>query len=318
MTLAQLAFGPFGILNMLRGHFYVPVAVTLLVRCALLAPRGSLIYESTAAITTVTAAAVLLLVIILDLMIDTKKFGALQTEFDNRPWVNSSYFYRSKPTDTGTRKVCPFTQNSAKGTCPVCCTCTSVDGYYHGDPYVLHELLGANMIEYRMAEAAAERNDNPVMGRIELDTLIQYKGNYVFGTLSPSCKGCYFKTWCWNVACRMVWQSAILACNLMISSYLFKGEITIFYVDLKNILLCASFFFTSSTVCMIIYTISTSIVFVMEHPFMDKKSIPQFIDINNAAIMEWVYYFAEPSAKFGVNPSRTYWGWLNPKTIPAT
>ena len=24
---------------------------------------------------------------------------------------------------------------------------------YQGDPYVLHELLGANMIEYRMAEA---------------------------------------------------------------------------------------------------------------------------------------------------------------------
>ena len=59
------------------------------------------------------------------------------------------------------------------------------------------------MIEYDMARKATEREDNLVMGRIQLDTLLNYRGNYLFGTISPSCKGCYLKTWCWNIAYRM-------------------------------------------------------------------------------------------------------------------
>ena len=109
---------------------------------------------------------------------------------------------------------CPFTNNPVRGTCPICCSLTHKDGYYHGDPHVLHE-FSSQIVEHEMAKEASAMDHKPVLGRIQLDTLIAYRANYLFATLSPSCKGCYYKTWCWNVGYRMTWQSAILGFNCM-------------------------------------------------------------------------------------------------------
>ena len=55
----------------------------------------------------------------------------------------------------------------------------------------------------------------------------------------------------------------------------------------------------------------------MQHPFMDKNSIPKWLDVNNAAHMEWVHYFADPASKFGVVPTKQYWEFLTKtKTSP--
>lgn len=43
---------------------------------------------------------------------------------------------------------------------------------------------------------------------------------------------------------------------------------------------------------------------------MDKNSIPKWLDVNNTAHMDWVLYFADPASKFGVVPTKKYWGWL--------
>ena len=247
------------------------------------------------------------------ILLETDRFGKLRTAFDSRPWRNRENMYLSAnlPIEVKPMKSsCPFSAKAAKGTCPICSTCASRDGYHHGDPKALHNTVGIAMIEYGMARKAAEREDNPVMGRLQLDTLINYRGNYLFGTISPSCKGCYYKTWCWNVAYRMAWQSAIVSLNAMLCTFIFSADITIVYADLKNILLCVSAFFSMSTLCMQLTILATAIVFILEHPFMDNASLPGWLDVNNRIVMMIVHYFADPGAKFGVSPTKEYWEWL--------
>ena len=144
-------------------------------------------------------------------------------------------------------------------------------------------------------------DEKPVLGRIQLDTLIACRANYLFATISRSCKGYYIKAWCRNVGYRMTWQSAILGFSTMMCTYLFGKDIKIFYADLRAVLLCTSVFFSISTLYMLVSVICTSIVFIHEHPaFMDADAIPKFLDLKNKRIKEWVYWFAEDYARFGV------------------
>ena len=122
------------------------------------------------------------------ILLETDRFGKLRTAFDSRPWRNRENMYLSANLPVEVKPIkssCPFSAKAAKGTCPICSTCASRDGYHHGDPKALHNTVGIAMIEYGMARKAAEREDNPVMGRLQLDTLINYRGNYLFGTISP-------------------------------------------------------------------------------------------------------------------------------------
>ena len=50
--------------------------------------------------------------------------------------------------------------------------------------------------------------------------------------------------------------------------------------------------------------IATSVVFIIEHPFMDNAAVPKWIDLDNKMLMTIVYYFADPAAKFGVPPTK--------------
>lgn len=45
MTVLQLTFQPFGILNVLRERFVIPVGVTCLLRVALLSPKDTYLYK---------------------------------------------------------------------------------------------------------------------------------------------------------------------------------------------------------------------------------------------------------------------------------
>ena len=245
-------------------------------------------------------------------LLDTDKYGKIRSSFDKRPWRNmNSLFQRTEEEEVFTNFntiQCPFTNNPVRGTCPICCSLTHKDGYYHGDPYVLHE-FSSQIVEHEMAKEASAMDHKPVLGRIQLDTLIAYRANYLFATLSPSCKGCHYKTWCWNVGYRMTWQSAILGFNCMMCTYLFGEDIQIFYANLRAILFCMSMFFSVSTLYMLFALICTSIVFIHEHPrFMDPDAIPKFINMkNNEHIRSWVYWFADEGAVFGVNPTKSYW-----------
>ena len=245
--------------------------------------------------------------------LETETYGKLRSVFDSRPWRNRDDVYlpaSSVSPASGAANLCPFSNKMARGTCPICCSCTSRDGYHHGDPKRIHDVIGIAMIEYDMARKAAEGREGPLIARVQLDTLVSYRGNYLFGTISPSCKGCFIKTWCWNVAYRMTWQSAILAFNSMLCTFIFYADITIFYADLKNMLLCISAFFSVSTLCMQFTILATAVVFIMEHPFMDDDSLPKWLMVHKKLVMKWIHYFALPSAKFGIPATRKYWSWL--------
>ena len=247
--------------------------------------------------------------------LETETYGKLRSVFDSRPWRNRDHVYlpaSSVSPASGEANLCPFSNKMARGTCPICCSCTSRDGYHHGDPKRIHDVIGIAMIEYDMARKAAEGREGPLIARVQLDTLVSYRGNYLFGTISPSCKGCFIKTWCWNVAYRMTWQSAILAFNSMLCTFIFYADITIFYADLKNMLLCISAFFSVSTLCMQFTILATAVVFIIEHPFMDDDSLPKWlmVRLHKKLVMKWIHYFALPSAKFGIPATRKYWSWL--------
>ena len=108
----------------------------------------------------------------------------------------------------------------------------------------------------------------------------------------------------------MTWQSAIIGFNSMLCTFIFSSDITIVYADLKNTLLCVSAFFSASTLVMQLAILASSIVFNIEHPFMDKACILRWVDINNKLMMTVLYYLADPAAKFGVPPTKEYWQWL--------
>ena len=306
-------------LEVRRSSFYLSsVCVSRLGVCAadfsLSSPsfKNARLRKRTVYFTTGVAGLMLLVCAFAYILLDTDKYGKIRSSFDKRPWRNmKSLFQRTEEEEVFTNFntiQCPFTNNPVRGTCPICCSLTHKDGYYHGDPYVLHE-FSSQIVEHEMAKEASAMDHKPVLGRIQLDTLIAYRANYLFATLSPSCKGCYYKTWCWNVGYRMTWQSAILGFNCMMCTYLFGEDIQIFYADLRAILFCMSMFFSVSTLYMLLALICTSVVFIYEHPhFMDLDAIPKFIDLkNNERVRSWVYWFADESARFGVNPTKSYW-----------
>ena len=274
--------------------------------------KNARLRKRTVYFTTGVAGLMLLVCAFAYILLDTDKYGKIRSSFDKRPWRNmKSLFQRTEEEEVLVNfnaMKCPFTNNPVRGTCPICCSLTHKDGYYHGDPHVLHE-FSSQIVEHEMAKEASAMDHKPVLGRIQLDTLIAYRANYLFATLSPSCKGCYYKTWCWNVGYRMTWQSAILGFNCMMCTYLFGEDIQIFYADLRAILFCMSMFFSVSTLYMLLALICTSVVFIYEHPhFMDLDAIPKFIDLkNNERVRSWVYWFADESARFGVNPTKSYW-----------
>lgn len=263
--------------------------------------------------TTGVAGLMLLICALAFILLDTEKYGKIRSSFDKRPWRNmKSLFQRTEEEEIidFNTKTCPFTNDRVRGTCPICCSLTHKNGYYHGDPSVFHE-FSSQIVEHEMAKEASAMDHKPVLGRIQLDTLIAYRANYLFATLSPSCKGCYYKTFCWNVSYRMTWQSAILGFNCMMCTYLFGEDIKFFYADLRAVLFCMSMFFSVSTLCMLFSLICTSIVFINEHPqFMDTNAIPKFIDLKNERIKTWIYWFSDDRARFGINPTRTYFSFL--------
>ena len=63
----------------------------------------------------------------------------------------------------------------------------------------------------------------------------------------------------------------------MLCTFIFYADITIFYADLKNMLLCISAFFSVSTLCMQFTILATAVVFIIEHPFMDDDSLPKWL-----------------------------------------
>lgn len=189
-----------------------------------------------------------------------------------------------------------------------CSSETRLTSLQQGDPPILHAIVGDSILEHRLAMKASECDHKPKLGRIQLDTLIKYRGNFLFGTISPSCKGCYVKAWCWTVGYRMVWQATILGFNTMLCSHLFGEEVKIF--DLKSTLLCLSMFFSVSSICMLISILSTALVFIREHEFMQSADVPKYLLQDLGSVETVIRFMADPCASFGVNPTKKYWNWL--------
>ena len=87
----------------------------------------------------------------------------------------------------------------------------------------------------------------------------------------------------------------------------FGEDVNVF--DLKSILLCLSMFFSISTICMLVSILATATLFIREHPFMVTSKV-QEPTTQFGFIERIIVVMADPSARYGVNPTKTYWNWL--------
>lgn len=67
------------------------------------------------------------------LLLETEKYGRVRAVFDGRPWKNMKGLMEEPDNATSVEskiKMCPFTGQEAHGTCPICHSIVSYDGYY--------------------------------------------------------------------------------------------------------------------------------------------------------------------------------------------
>ena len=65
-------------------------------------------------------------------LLETEYFGYIRSVFDFRPWRNMKGLLEdTNETPCSSPKACPFTGKEAHGTCPICHSLVSEDGYYH-------------------------------------------------------------------------------------------------------------------------------------------------------------------------------------------
>jgi len=77
-------------------------------------------------------------------LLETDRYGTIRAAFDERPWRNNSDLHENKTVDTKSKITCPFTGKEAHGTCPICLSIVSRDGYYH----VSHLSSHSNMLDF--------------------------------------------------------------------------------------------------------------------------------------------------------------------------
>jgi hypothetical protein len=66
------------------------------------------------------------------LLLETEKYGRVRAVFDGKPWKNMKGLMEELDNVTSVEsKMCPFTGQEAHGTCPICHSIVSYDGYYH-------------------------------------------------------------------------------------------------------------------------------------------------------------------------------------------
>mmetsp|Transcript_20158 Transcript_20158/g.32643 ORF Transcript_20158/g.32643 Transcript_20158/m.32643 type:complete len:207 (+) Transcript_20158:212-832(+) len=137
MTIAQLTFQPFGILNAMRERFVIPLATTCLLRVALFSPKDTNLYRIfgtsqrgppsspgltgqkavppsplvfnlhiylylslfllAAGLIVMLAVATMAFSVVYYVLLETDTFGKLRSVFDSRPWRNRESVYTASP-----------------------------------------------------------------------------------------------------------------------------------------------------------------------------------------------------------------------------
>jgi len=62
---------------------------------------------------------------------------------------------------------------------------------------------------------------------------------------------------------------------------------------------------------MLLSLLATAVVFIREHTFMHTAEVPKFVTQDMGVFCsDFFRIMADPRARYGVNPSKTYWSWL--------
>ena len=148
----QLVMQPFGIANSLRWNFLIPVSATGALAATVAAPKSTGLYTFCGARLTTqvkryfshsfslerwtlfVATCMMVFSATWFVMLETDRFSRIRAVFDKKPWRNTPDIMEDhEPMSVELKPdvMCPFTARNADGTCPICHSIVSHDGYYH-------------------------------------------------------------------------------------------------------------------------------------------------------------------------------------------
>jgi len=66
-------------------------------------------------------------------LLETDRYKGIRVVFDAKPWRNAAGLLEDAEelTKAKSKLMCPFTGKEGSGTCPICHSIVSHDGYYH-------------------------------------------------------------------------------------------------------------------------------------------------------------------------------------------
>lgn len=93
-----------------------------------------------------------------------------------------------------TQLECPFTFTSVTMRCNVCGCCVADSGFHIADKQAIEKaFFGNSVICWDLAAEAVTHEADIPKARARLDSILEFKGNYLNNAISPSCIGC--ATW---------------------------------------------------------------------------------------------------------------------------
>lgn len=118
----------------------------------------------------------------------------LETYFDLTPWAARS---------VTENQLCPFTNNRVNRRCPSCGCRVHKSAFKHSNNGLLLNFLGQQeALLWKRAKQCVKEAD-PVRGRQELDSYLEFTGNICSVSISSCCIGCHTWQLCFNIGRRL-------------------------------------------------------------------------------------------------------------------
>lgn len=157
MTVMQVMMQPFGIMNALRGKISVPISATAALAAALTAPKSTALYSFCGELTMsqsnsrhsrhfaewwtlLVSSFMIFFSVTCFVLLETGRYEGIRAVFDTKPWQNAAPLLEDSDelTKAESKLMCPFTGQEGSGTCPICHSIVSHNGYYHVRVFAFH------------------------------------------------------------------------------------------------------------------------------------------------------------------------------------
>lgn len=191
----------------------------------------------------------------------------LETYYDLKPWSTG---YSSDES------VCPFTDKAVNRRCPSCGCCVNKDAFKHPTNTFLLNFAGQQEpLLWKQAKQSINAVD-PVQGRKDLDSLLEFTGNICTLSVSSCCIGCYTWQSCFNIGRRLTLMYALSSLFFAYFSWAFSAFIeTIGTLGIVIKVACGvlSHILAASALVLELKSLSRALAFLLQNPRLPRPSV---------------------------------------------